>query len=307
MLTQPAYLGYLGPEGTFSEEAAQRYVTEARLPLTLRGLATCREIVAGVTAGTLAAGVLPWENSLEGPVTPTLDLLFQAEGCTISAEVVIPVVHSLLVRLGTPWDEVEEVHSHPQALGQCRRFLETYLPGAAQVPAASTAAAARAVAAGDRPWAAIGPAWAAARYGLQPARIGIQDEPGNWTRFVILAGRSSKWPGLPAGPAKTAVVLLPPAYRAAALPTCLGILAEHGVPLLKLESRPARRRLGEYVYLLEVAGHAESPSLAQALAELRRRAGLRILGSYAACCHPDAVPASLGPEGRALTGGRAVC
>lgn len=284
MVTSPAYLGYLGPEGTFSEEAAQRYLAQTRLPLTLCGLSSCTDIVAGVSDGRLAAGVLPWENSLEGPVNQTLDLILQADGCEITAEVVVPVAHALLVHPDTRWKEVEEVHSHPQALGQCRRFLDTYLPAAARVPAASTAAAAHAVAVSRRPLAAIGPAWAAPRYGLQVAKSSIQDEPGNWTRFVVISGRGRTHLQPAGGTAKTAVVLIPPAYRAAELPGCLGVLAAHGVPLLKLESRPARRELGEYVFLLELGGHSDSPHLARALVELRQRAGLRILGSYANAC-----------------------
>jgi prephenate dehydratase len=284
MQIMPGYLGYLGPSGTFSEEAAHEFARQAKVPLALQAFSTCREIVERTKAGELAAGILPWENSITGLVNFSLNLLLETDRCLITAEVVVPVSHSFLVRPDTDPARVKAVYSHPQALSQCQQFLDKFFPRAARISTASTAAAAALVAAGPEPMAAIGSSSVARRYGLKIAYEAIQDSANNWTRFVVVAGEDN-----PAEEkAKTAVVLIPRSHRAVDLPALLGILAENGVPLLNLAVFPARCALGEYFFLIEVEGHRNSPALAKALQQLNERVEyLRILGSFAPAASPS--------------------
>lgn len=283
MQIMPGYFGYLGPSGTFSEGAAHEFARQAKVPLVLQAFSTCREIVERIKAGKLAAGILPWENSITGLVNLSVNLLLETDPCLITAEVVVPVSHSFLVRPDTDPARVRAVYSHPQALSQCQQFLDKFFPRATRIPTVSTAAAAALVAAGPGPMAAIGSSSVARRYGLKIAYEAIQDSAKNWTRFVVVAGEDN-----PAEEkAKTAVVLIPRSYRPVDLPALLSILAENGVSLLNLAVVPARRYLGEYFFLIEVEGHRNSRVLAEALKQLHERVEyLRILGSYTLVASP---------------------
>ncbi len=288
-------VGFLGPAGTFSEEALCRSSVSLGVPEDAERVAlpTIREVVLAAAAGDVDRAVVPIENSLEGSVDEALDtLLHDAPQARIVGEVVLPVRYALIARAGVEQDTVEVVLSHPQALAQCSRFLREQMPSARAEATASTAEAVRAAVASRRPACALGTALAASLYGGSVLREGVEDEDANFTRFVWLSsGQRCAEPaeGHAADGAdegwKSSVVFSgdgdgTPGWLVA----CLSEFASRGVNLSRIESRPARRRLGHYVFLVDVAGHAgRSGPAAQALAALARRCGdVRLLGAYRA-------------------------
>jgi prephenate dehydratase len=277
-------LGYLGPPGTFSEEAvraADPGAHDERVPF-----ATIHETVMAVQDGAVDRALVPIENSLEGGVSATLDALaFHAPDVEIVGETVLAIRNCLIARSDLALDAIETVVSHPQPLGQCARFLRDNLPGASVRATTSTADAVREVAAGDRPWAALGPASAAALYGCRVLRDGVDDERDNATRFVWLAraGTSPAGEGALAG-WKTSVVFAGAGDQAPGwLVRCLSEFAFRGVNLTRIESRPRRARLGHYLFHVDMEGRAGDPSVADAIAALGRHCeDVRLLGSYPA-------------------------
>ncbi|OAT86714.1 prephenate dehydratase [Desulfotomaculum copahuensis] len=273
-----AKIGYLGPPGTFSELALQYYLAAGEQrdlePVCLPSL---DDVLAGVDRGELAAGLVPLENSSEGAVNRTQDLLaHRFTGLFIQKEMVLPVEHHLLARPGMTVAAVRRVLSHPQALAQCRGYLRRLLPGALEMETASTAAAAAMVAASGEPWAAIGTRAAARACGLSVLAEKINDCQSNATRFVVL-GRQDGEPG--AG-CKTSLIFSV-ADRPGELYSALAEFARRGINLTRIESRPARSRLGEYLFFIDLAGHRQDAPVKEALQALAARgAGLRLLGSY---------------------------
>jgi prephenate dehydratase len=282
---------YLGPPGTFSEEAL------AGAAPVLEGVpvGTLREVVLAVQRGTVERAIVPFENALEGGVDPVLDALaLEAPDVALIGEHVQPVVHNLVAPAGLTLEEVETVLSHPQALGQCGRWLAERLPHATTLPTASTADAVREVAgagrragaapppAGTARRAAIGPRLAAERYGAQVLAVGIEDEPGNATRFALLAPARSAPPPPASGPAKTALVYWGAGSGSPGwLVDCLTGFASRGVNLVRIESRPLRRGLGHYMFFLDLEGSLAWPAVADAVEELRTHAEVvRVLGSF---------------------------
>jgi prephenate dehydratase len=270
-------VGFLGPSGTFAEEAlrasAPANVEEAPFP-------TVWETVMAVQQGTVDQAVVPIENSLEGSVTTTLDALAgDASGVRIVAEVVRPITHCLIARAGVALDDVARVLSHPQALAQCSRFLHEQMAGARTEVAASTAEAVRTAVAADEPLAAIGTRLAAELYGGSVLAEAIEDRPDNLTRFVWLA---------PAGtpphraPDKTSVVFWGFNDESpGALAGVLNEFAERDVNLTKIESRPRRVQLGHYMFFADLDGADDDPPVRDALAGLASRVEiLKVLGSY---------------------------
>src|SRR5690349_22570040 len=199
-------LGYLGPPGTFSEEAARRATAACDAELVPFG--SIHEAVTAVDRGAVDRALVPVENSLEGGVSATLDALaWDARATAIVGEMVLAIRNCLIAREPIALDAVEAVLSHPQPLAQCARFLRAELPRAAVRAAASTADAVRAVAEAQEPWAALGPRGAAERYGATILREEIDDEPGNATRFVWLAQAGTDADhGAQVGPWKTSVL-----------------------------------------------------------------------------------------------------
>ncbi|MDD2421167.1 MAG: prephenate dehydratase domain-containing protein [Heliobacteriaceae bacterium] len=177
-------IGYLGPRGTFSEEAASRY--RAETPGALVACSSWEEIFNQVAAGSLDVGVVPVENSISGAIKPVLDLFTGAVDLTACGEVLVPVNQALLVRPGVNLAQITKIFSHQHAFIQCRRFLQEHLPEAAWVATISTAAAAKLIGRGKEPWAALGPARAAAVYGLQVLIPVANDFPENITRFWVV-------------------------------------------------------------------------------------------------------------------------
>lgn len=272
-------LAYLGPEGTYSEEAARRYVARRAngTPYELVAVRTIPELLYAVDRGEHDLGIVPVENSIEGSVGLTLDVLVHEVDLRIVAEEVLPIRHRLLTRPGVPIERVTKVVSHPQALGQCRRSLTRLLPHAAPVPVSSTAEAARMVAETAEPWAAIGTELAARLYGLVVAADEVQDVHENMTRFIVVGKGQHPRTGCD----KTSIVFAFKEDRPGNLYRALREFAERNINLTKLESRPAKRSLGDYIFFVDMEGHVEDADVAAALGALEKMcAFFRLLGSY---------------------------
>ena len=271
-------VGYLGPAGTFSEQAAQRVEGE------LVPFATVHDVVEAVAEGTVERGVVPIENSLEGAVNATLDALaMDFPQVAIVGESVLAVHQALIAREALALDSITAVLSHPQGLAQCARYLRAELPGAKLVPTTSTAEAVRDVVASEEPRAAIAPARAAALHGAVVLSEHIEDDPDNATRFVILALDGAPQPG-GAGPFKTSVLFAGAGDSSPGwLVRCLSEFAFRGVNLTKIESRPRRRQLGHYLFLVDLEGSAHDAAAADAIDGLRKHCEeVRVLGTYKA-------------------------
>jgi prephenate dehydratase len=277
-------LGYLGPPGTFSEEAlrAQPLASEAELV----PFASIHETVMAVDDGGVDRALVPIENALEGGVPATLDALaVDASDVTIVGEAVLAIRNCLVAREDLALDAIAVVVSHPQPLAQCARFLRSELPQAEVRATTSTAEAVRMVAAADEPWAALGPRSAAERYGCRVLRDGVDDDPDNATRFAWLGRAGTDPVGADDAAAwKTSVVFagagdLQPGW----LVRCLSEFAFRGVNLTKIESRPRRGRLGHYLFHVDMDGRADERTVADAVQALHAHCEVvRLLGSYPA-------------------------
>ncbi len=268
---------YLGPEGTFTEQAALELQRRAVDGTVLTPAVSVAAAIADVRAGSVDAACVPIENSVEGAVTLTLDELTHGEPLTIDAEAYVTVQLDLLVRRGVALADIRKVGSHPHGHAQVRSFVTSQLPAAESVVFGSTAAAAAAVAAGELDAAAAAPN-AGHRYGLTSLATDIGEVHGAVTRFVLL--RLPGRPGARTGNDRTSLVVYVQDEPGSLL-AVLAELANRGINLTRLESRPARSELGKYFFLLDADGHIDDPAMADAVAALHRRsAGVRFLGSY---------------------------
>jgi prephenate dehydratase len=277
-------VGYLGPDGTVSHEALLSAPGSDAFELVPE--ATLHEAVIAVHDGGVDRALVPIENSLEGSVSPTLDAIaFETEDVVIVGELRHPV-HLHLVAAGPlGLDEVRAVVSHPQASGQCARFLREALPGVPVVAARSTADAVRQVAgAFESGAAAIGTRGAADRYGCTVLREDVEDDPGSETRFVWIARAGTEPAERAATPYKTALVFWGAGSSGPGwLVRCLAEFAQREVNLTRIESRPRRQRLGEYMFFLDLEGRIVDAEVAAAVDGLRAHADVvRILGSFPA-------------------------
>jgi prephenate dehydratase len=265
-------IAFLGPPGTFSEEAALRHdPTGQLLPF-----ASVAAVAAAVDSGMAEEGVVAIENSIEGSVTDTLDILIHESRLSIRQELVLPVGHCLLVRPGMQADDVKVLLSHPQALGQCRRFVERCFPKAEMVAALSTAAAVEEMMARENA-AAIATRRAAELYGAETLARDIQDRSDNLTRFVVLAEEDHP----STGNDKTSLAFSFADDRPGLLMKALEEFSSRGINLTKVESRPTKERLGEYIFLLDLAGHRSDGPVAEALQAVEGQSSFfRIFGSY---------------------------
>lgn len=271
-LEAPLTVAYLGPQGTFSEQA-----TFTRFGSAVQGqpCATIDDVFRAVENGTAHHGMVPVENSSEGAIGRTLDLLLQST-LQVCGEVMLPV-HQCLLSQHCEQGAIETIYSHPQSLGQCQGWLNAHLPNAARIPAASNAEAAR-LAAENPHSAAVAGVQAAVHFGLSVCVENIEDDPRNTTRFLVLG----KQQVAPSGNDKTSLAIAAP-NRPGAVHELLAPLAKHGVSMTKLESRPARSGLWEYVFYMDIEGHQTDAKVAAALAELKQVAAfIKILGSYPA-------------------------
>jgi chorismate mutase/prephenate dehydratase len=274
-LERPLTIAFLGPVGTFSETAMQR-----QFGASVNGLpcSTLDEVFRATEAGGADFGIVPIENSSEGAVSRTLDLLL-ATPLRVLGEVSVPVHHNLLTRSGS-MDGVARICAHSQALAQCTGWLNQHWPAVERQAVASNAEAAR-MASEDPALAAIAGERAAQRYGLHVVAAHIQDDPNNRTRFAVLGDQATQ-PSAPPGRDKTSLILSVP-NRAGAVFDMLKPLAAHGVSMTRFESRPARVGTWEYYFYVDLEGHADDPKVAAALTELQRECAFyKCLGSYPA-------------------------
>jgi len=266
-------VAYLGPPGTFSEEAALLYAEKAQLiPFS-----SVPAVASAVDTGIATEGVVAIENSLEGSVTDTLDLLIHESKLLIRYELVLPIEHHLLVKSGTETSGVEVIFSHPQALAQCRRFLEQCFPKAKAVAALSTTAAVEQMVSSSIPSAAIGTQRAAEIYGVEILAKNIQDKSPNLTRFVVLAREDHP----PTGKDKTSLCFSFAEDRPGLLYEALREFAESDINLAKVESRPSKEILGKYIFLVDLDGHRQDALVSQVLSRVKDKSSLfKVFGSY---------------------------
>jgi prephenate dehydratase len=306
-------IGYFGPEGTYTHEAMLAAVATLEIDVDAVPLPTIYDTVMAVHDGIVDRALVPIENSLEGSVNATLDALaHETERVEIVGEVVMPISHCLITRADLALGEIETVVSHPQATAQCARFIRASLPQARVIAGSSTAEAVRTVAGHDGPWAALGNRTAAEHYGCVVLAAGVQDVPGNETRFVWLArtgadggsatradgaasggaletgadgGSATRADGAASGGAfKTAIVFWGAGTeRPGWLVACLSAFAERGVNLTRIESRPRRQGLGSYMFFVDMEGRADDPHVQEALAAVRQNTEVvRVIGSFPA-------------------------
>jgi prephenate dehydratase len=274
-------VAFLGPAGTFTEEALRASAPEGIEELPYPSV---YETVMAVQDGAAERAVVPIENSLEGGVAATLDALAtDADRVRIAAEVVLPVHHCLVAARELELDAVERVISHPQATAQCALFLRERLPHAERVSAGSTAEAVRQVRDADGPWAALGSRLSAELYDCLLLAEDVEDHAGNLTRFVWLARDGEEQPEAD-GPAKTSIVFWGAGDESPGwLVSVLEELASREINLTRIESRPRRVRLGHYMFFADLEGGEREPPVSEALEALRGRVQeLRVLGSYPA-------------------------
>lgn len=269
-LEKPLAVAFLGPEGTFTQQAAFRHFGHA---ISAMPFVSIDEIFRAVESGSCQYGVVPVENSTEGVITHTLDS-FLNSSLVIAGEVSLRIHHNLMSR-SLRLDAITELFSHQQSLAQCRNWIEHYLPNASRTAVSSNAEAARRAAASATAAAIAGEA-AAELYGLTILYENIEDEANNTTRFLVV-GRN---PVGPTGKDKTTILLAIP-NDPGALYGVLEPFARHGISMSKIESRPSRRAAWDYVFFVDVEGHQSDPAVRLALDELGQHATLlKILGSY---------------------------
>ena len=266
-------VAFLGPRGTFSEQAMFRQFGHE-----VDGVPCERidDVFHAVEAGGADYGIVPIENSTEGAVNRTMDCL-QLTDLTIIAECSIPINHNLLTKTGTLQD-VKRVYSHPQSLGQCVLWLNRHLPAAERIPAASNGEAAR-LASEDPESGAIAGESAAEHFGLKVASARIQDQTTNRTRFVVV-GRERTSPSSYPSKDKTSLIISLP-HKAGSLFHALKPLGDHNVSMTRFESRPAKRGSWEYFFYIDIEGHSLDPKIRKALEDFRLCcASFKNLGSY---------------------------
>jgi prephenate dehydratase len=278
-------IAYLGPRGTFSEDALHAAVGDEEVETAPS--ASVYDAILAVREGEADRALVPFENSIEGAVTATLDTLaFDANGVTLVGEYDLPIRHCLVAREDMPLDRIEVVVSHPQPSAQCARFIRENLPQAEVRASPSTAEAVRTVAESSEPWAALGAESAARLYGAAVLRHGVEDEPDNITRFVWVAPEGTTPSG--SGPWRTSLVFSELGEdHPGALVDALQIFSDRAINLTRIESRPLRRGLGRYQFFLDVEGASTEDALSSAIEALRSKAEtVRVLGSWPIAAPP---------------------
>ena len=275
-LEEGVRVSYLGPEATFTHQAVRRHFGASAKSLPCGSIP---RVFAEVESGAAHFGVVPVENSTEGVVNHTLDT-FLDSSLVIYAEIQVPIEHCLLARPGVAEADIDRVYSHPQALAQCRGWLDTNLPRASRQEAPSTADAARSVLA-DGHAAAIASELAARMYGLSILRDKVQDVHDNSTRFLVVGPAPSELKAPQPGADYKTTLLLALSDRPGALYHVLQPLSDARLNLTKIESRPSRRRAWDYVFFLDLDGHAADSHIAPVLEQLADSCQLfKVLGSY---------------------------
>ena len=269
----PNRIAYLGPEGTFSEEAALLYDPHGEL----EPFVSLQAVAKAVSSGITDEGVVPIENSLEGSVTYTLDVLIEEDRLFIRRELVLPIQHFLVVEPGTKAPAIQTIYSHPQALAQCREFLEHSFPMVQLIASLSTVSAVQDMKNSPTSAAAISPKRAAELHEVEILAHQIQDNSSNVTRFVVLGQADHP----PTGDDKTSLCFSFHEDKPGLLYEIMGEFASRNLNLAKIESRPMKTALGQYLFLIDCQGHREDAEVKEAIDGLRAQtATLRIFGSY---------------------------
>lgn len=272
-LEKPMSIAYFGPEATFTHQAAIRRFGSS---LRYTAMKTIADVFTEVAKNRADYGVVPVENSTEGVVTHTLDMFVDSE-LRIVAQIILPIQHCLLGKVER-LEDIRRLYSHPQALAQCRQWVQVHLPNAEVIEASSTTRAAE-LSARVRHAAAIASSLAAERYSLRVIESDIQDNSSNATRFLVL-GREC---GAPTGKDRTSL-MFSVVDAVGSLHRALAPLSRYRINMTRIESRPSKRKAWAYFFFVDVKGHYEDPPLARALKELGRHCSfVKVLGSY-----PDA-------------------
>lgn len=268
-------IGFLGPRGTFSQEALEEYA-KGIPEYTPREFSSIAAMIMAVERREIDEGIAPIENSLEGAVNVTLDMMATEVDLKIKSEVIIPVSQNLLVKKDTNFQDIRHIISHTQAIGQCRKYIDTKFPGAEVRLVNSTAGAAEEVSKGEAGWAAIGSAAAARVYGLDILDRNIQDEDNNVTRFIVVAKEDSLWTGTD----KTSIVFSTD-DKPGSLYRVLDIFNLWDINMTRIESRPAKNQLGRYIFFIDINGYREDDNVKDALTMIRKKTSFfKFLGSY---------------------------
>jgi prephenate dehydratase len=269
-------IAYLGPPGTFTEEALDKFIGDIS-QIKKMPFPTITEVIKSVDRGEADEGLVPIENSIEGSVNITLDILTFESEVKIIGEVTIPVKHSLIGKKKIKLGKIRRIISHPHATAQCRKFLAANLKGVEIIAANSTAEAVKILKKEDDDVAAIGTKTAAKIYDLEIIESDIEDNKDNKTRFVFIGNRIQP----KTGSDKTSMVCFLKEDRPGSLYNILKEFARRDINLTRLESRPAKKNLGDYVFMIDLDGHLHDKNVFEAIEVLRRGVYLvKILGSY---------------------------
>jgi prephenate dehydratase len=270
-------VGYLGPEGTNSEEACRLYIRKLEGRAELIPYTTIHDVLFAAERKEVSEAVVPIENSIEGTVGVVTDMLVKDVNLLMRQEIVLPIFHYLIAQKGVRASAITDILSHPQALDQCKEFLRKKMPKAQLHFSFSTAEAARQVATVlPKGYAAIGSLASAKLFGLSviAKKINARD---NQTRFVVLAKHDHPRTGRD----KTSIVFSIAKDRPGGLHDVLAVFAERDINLTKIESRPSKKSLGDYYFFVDMEGHREDKILAEALASIKKRTSFfKMLGSY---------------------------
>ena len=269
-------IAFLGPEGTFTEEALIKYIKDIK-EYEKMPISTIQDVIKSVDRGEVWQGVVPIENSIEGSVNITQDILTFESDAKIIGEITIPIKHHLIGKKGTKIKNIKKILSHPHATAQCRIFLAGKCAGCEIIAANSTAEAVKKLVSSESDTAAIGTKIAASIYDLEILFSDIEDSKENKTRFVIIGTIIPP----KTGNDKTSIVCFLKKDKPGSLFNILKEFAERNINLTRLESRPAKKDLGDYVFMIDMEGHIHDKTIYEAIESLRNKVYLvKILGSY---------------------------
>ncbi len=269
-------ISFLGPEGTFSHEALLKYLGSTTDQVIIP-MPTIIDVIKSIDRGDAEEGIVPIENSIEGSVNITQDILAFESEAKVIREITIPIKHNLIAQKGIKINKIKKVISHPHATAQCRLFLRASLPNAEIIAANSTAEAVKKLTELDPDTAAIGTKIAASLYNLDIIADDIEDLKANKTRFVFVGNYIPAKSGFD----KTSIVCFLKKDRPGSLFNILKEFAERNINLTRIESRPARKEIGDYVFMIDMEGHIHDKVIYDAIESLRRDVYMiKILGSY---------------------------
>ena len=267
-------IGFLGPQGTFSHEAALVYIADKSY--LLKEFSSIQDVLVAVKNDNIDEAIVPIENSLEGAINVTLDVLARENSLYIIDELIIPINLNLVVKKNTAVKDIRVIVSHPQPLGQCRNYINSTFKTATVLEENSTSKAAQRVAAGNGSYAAITSNIAAKIYELEILASNIQDAQNNRTRFVIISKAMQK----KTGSDKTSIVFSTD-NKPGSLYKILDIFSLWDINMTKIESRPAKNVLGQYIFFIDIDGHAEDQDVFDALTMIQRKTSFyKFIGSY---------------------------